>query len=171
MCLDCFRWHKEGDVLEKNRSVFIYNHWMKEVMARYKFRGDCAIVHAFAKEFRAAFRLYYGSNYEIVPIPLSEERLMERGFNQAQLLASLLPSSGPPCSLVRVHTEKQSQKTRQERLGGISPFSFSSPERFDGRRILLIDDIYTTGTTLRQAAALFRERGAAGVSSLTLCRS
>lgn len=170
LCLDCVRWGQEGEVLEKNRSLYMYNDEMKEVMNRFKFRGDAVLIHAFANEFREIFRQYF-SSYEVVPIPLSTERLQERGFNQAELLAMLLPVPMLSCSLVRVHTEKQSQKTRKQRIAGSSPFSFLSSDRFDSKNILLIDDIYTTGKTVRQLAVMFRERGAKNVSSLTLCRS
>jgi competence protein ComFC len=169
LCHDCIRWRRRGEVLGKNRSLYVYNDNMKEIINRFKFQGDEVMAHAFASEFRKVFRQYF-SSYEIVPVPLSKERLQERGFNQAERLASLLPVPILACSLQRAHTEKQSKKTRTERIEGMMPFFFSDAVRFDNKDILLIDDIYTTGTTVWQIARLFREKGAARVASLTLCR-
>lgn len=74
-------------------------------------------------------------------------------------------------SLRRKETEKQSKKTRKERLSGSNPFYFQGEEMFHGQHILLIDDVYTTGITVRQIGSLLYDRGAREVSSLTLCRS
>lgn len=74
-------------------------------------------------------------------------------------------------SLRRRETEKQSKKSRKERLSGSNPFYFQREEMFHGQRILLVDDVYTTGITVRQIGSLLYDRGAREVSSLTLCRS
>ncbi|MDG2738736.1 phosphoribosyltransferase family protein, partial [Vibrio parahaemolyticus] len=54
---------------------------------------------------------------------------------------------------------------------GSNPFYFQREEMFHGQRILLVDDVYTTGITVRQIGSLLYDRGAREVSSLTLCRS
>lgn len=170
ICRDCLRW-EEGPLrgaLLRNYSLYVYNDWAKEVLSRYKFRGDAVLAAMFHKELRRMYR-QIPSSCLIFPVPLSRERQYERGFNQAELLAACLPNVMEP-PIVRTHTEKQSKKTRLERLRGRSPFSFSSPDRFDGKDILLIDDVYTTGTTLRQIGQLFRERGALAVYTLTIFR-
>ncbi|NNU85001.1 ComF family protein [Geobacillus sp. BMUD] len=173
LCADCLRWQEDeqwGRVLVKNRSVYIYNDWMKEVVALWKFRGDYAIVAAFHRPFSQAFRRHFGRDWHIVPIPLSPERLHERGFNQAEALARLLPSPFFPW-LARKHSEKQSKKSRRERLETDNPFFLSGHAPINGKRIVLIDDIYTTGITVRHAARVLLEAGAAEVGALTLIRA
>ena len=116
LCLDCVRWEKDSEwagYLTKNISLFHYNEWMKETIAKYKYRGDYALAEIFAFYLK---ELLTQLDYDLITvIPLSEERLKERGFNQAQ---ALLAVSNIECSdlLTRLHTEKQSKKTRQERI-------------------------------------------------------
>lgn len=172
LCTDCVRWQENDewkDVLTKNRSVYMYNEWMKEVVALWKFRGDYAIVQAFQEEFRREFYRHFDHTFLIVPIPLSTERLYERGFNQAKALAELLAL--PIHELLhRHHQEKQSKKSRRERLRTENVFQLPEKTSLQDKRIVLIDDIYTTGTTLRHAAKVLRQAGAASVSSFTLAR-
>ncbi len=166
-CLDCSKWQENGEVLDCNCSVYVYNDFMKEIMTLFKFRGDVALAKAFASPLKAIFSRQF-SSCAVVPIPLSQDRLVERGFNQAEVLASLLGVKIYEDALKRTHAKKQSKKSRRERMMSESPFEILA---LPSQRILLIDDIYTTGTTVRQAAALFRQKGATFVASLTLVRS
>ncbi|MBO9129949.1 ComF family protein [Bacillus sp. 165] len=171
-CLDCVRWETDTEyagVLDKNRSVYTYNNWMKEVMKRFKFRGDAAIASLFAERMRRCLQASFTAKSLLIPIPLSPERLYERGFNQAQLLAGQIDH---PCIevLVRTHSEKQSKKSRLERMQMKTIFQVSNHQVIMNQNIVLIDDIYTTGATIRQAAKALKEGGARSVSSLTLCR-
>lgn len=172
-CHDCLRWRQDPyfrHVYVKNRSVYVYNDWMKEVLARFKFRGDAALVQLFTSLFANTFQQHFPHCDCIVPIPLSLSRQYERGFNQAELLAACLSIPVMKTSFMRSDAEKQSKKTRAERLQRSRPFYFAAEESFHGKDIVLIDDVYTTGITVRQAAQCFYERGAKSVSSLTLCR-
>lgn len=175
LCPDCQSWENDPNwkgILKRNVSVYEYNDAMKDVLSTYKFRGDAALVAVFQKDFQTSFK----ANFHMktidasVPIPLSPERLYERGFNQAKLLANLLPL--PQLEVLqRTHHEKQSKKSRQERLTSSNVFSITDHSIIEGKKLLLIDDIYTTGTTLRHAAKRLKDFGAASVSSLTLIRS
>ncbi|KEK25386.1 ComF family protein [Bacillus gaemokensis] len=171
ICRDCAKWRGAGKFqLVRNRSVYDYNDWMKEVLARFKFRGDAELVQVFRASFVAAFQKYFANCQVVIPVPLSKEREYERGFNQAELLASCLPIQMLQTSLSRNNTEKQSKKRRVERLSIANPFYFQNEESFAGKRILLIDDVYTTGITVRQVGQCLYDSGAQVVSSLTLCR-
>lgn len=174
LCTDCLKWEanpKTRGLLEQNRSVYLYNPFMKEVLARFKFRGDAEIVHAFAPSFVRTFQACCRhTDAAIVPMPLSEERKKERGFNQAERLASLLkrPVIHP---LIRTESEKQSKKSRTERLKQKNVFK-TDKGSVKGMKILLIDDLYTTGATVHQAAQCLKADGEAdSVSSFTLIRS
>ncbi|CAM4061546.1 competence protein ComF [Bacillus manliponensis] len=170
VCYDCMRW-REQNVLPyvKNRSLYVYNDWMEEVLARFKFRGDAVLASLFAADLRSAYQTYF-LNFKVVPIPLSREREQDRGFNQAELLAECLQVPLMKSSFMRSETEKQSKKTRKQRLTSSCPFYFTLEEDFTDFNIVLVDDVYTTGITVRQAARCFYEKGAKSVSSLTLCR-
>lgn len=170
ICLDCKRWEEDehwSGSLDQNRSLYSYDNFTKEVIARFKFRGDYILAEIFAGEFREALQTFQ-CDY-IVPIPLSEERLYERGFNQAEAIIRIAGFE-PTHLLARIHTEKQSKKSRKERIYLDQVFKINTEKDLRGKTILLIDDIYTTGSTLRHAAKLLKENGAAKVYSLTLAR-
>lgn len=172
-CLDCKRW-RPSQLLCYNRSVFRYNTFLKEVIARWKFRGDYQLYALFVHSFQARFNQYFSElpkHTWLVPIPLSEKRLAHRSFNQAEALASLLPRTTVPL-LKRLEGEKQSKKTRKHRLAMRNPFLYQgSQEDVDfAQPIVLIDDIYTTGTTIHHAAQRLRAAGHQKVYSFTLAR-
>lgn len=167
ICYDCMRWNQSEwkDILSKNTSLFTYNHEMKELIARWKFRGDIVLIEIFREELENVIVDEFDM---IVPIPLSEERLYERGFNQSVEIAKLFGEYEEV--LNRIHSEKQSKKNRQERIESDNVFEYKKGSNVEGLSILLVDDIYTTGTTLRHAAKILRENGAKEVSSFTIAR-
>lgn len=169
ICSDCIYWQQRDNSLSFNHSVFGYNETMQDLIARWKYRGDYILGDAFEGAFRKEFKRTFATfdrDVILVPIPLSEERLFERGFNQAQILADFLPMPSHAI-LKRVHSEKQSKKTRHERLTTQNPFKLHQPMN---KKMILIDDIYTTGTTLRHAATCLKAGGASDVFSYTLIR-
>lgn len=175
LCFDCHKWESETettDLLKMNRSVFSYNEHMKEVLALYKFRGDAILAQAFHKQFRETYEKYFKKEQlTLVPIPLGAERLYERGFNQSLLLAGLLAPLKVVEPLKKKDSVKQSKKVRRDRLQQENFFYLTEPQMVSGENVLLIDDIYTTGTTIRMAAKVLKKAGARDISSLTLIRS
>ncbi|MGC8227949.1 ComF family protein [Pseudobacillus badius] len=169
-CLDCCRWEDDSlykGVLAGNYSLYTYNEAMKDFIARFKYRGDYILAQVFAGEIKKAAKQL---PHDIaVAIPLSQERLVERGFNQAEALAQ---AAGLDIEdvLQRVHGEKQSKKSRSERLEAANVFGVKEKSSICHKKVLIIDDIYTTGSTLRQAAYLLKQAGAAEVRALTLAR-
>lgn len=112
----------------------------------------------------------------VVPIPVSTERLAERGFNQSVLLARHLAKAKMQLQwLQRLrHTQAQSHLPRIERLHNLDQAFAIQPHgctAIQGKRVVLVDDVMTTGTTLRQAAHLLRHAGAQSVSALVFARA
>ncbi|WP_353854436.1 phosphoribosyltransferase family protein [Bacillus sp. Bos-x628] len=144
---------------------------MKDILARFKFRGDTALAELFKQDVQAAFKRSFSmKDHLLIPIPLSKERLKERGFNQSVVLASLLgtPMTQP---LVKSHQSKQSKKSKNERLYQTGLFRLEQPDTIVRRNVILIDDIYTTGATIYDAARILKDSGAKSVSSFTFIRS
>ncbi|MBG9586605.1 ComF family protein [Cytobacillus firmus] len=168
-CADCVRWNRDPEwsrILDKNYSIFTYDDFLKETLARYKFRGDYVLARAFTPFIKEKLK---NLNFDcLVPIPLSPERLYERGFNQS---AALIREAGftPKDLLQRIHSEKQSKKSRLERIHHNQVFEPLNIN-IENKKIFLIDDIYTTGSTLYHAAEVLKNGGAASVFSLTLAR-
>ncbi|AXI11185.1 ComF family protein [Oceanobacillus zhaokaii] len=171
ICLDCDWWneHATRNTIEFNYSIFAYNPFIQEIITKWKYRGDYVLGNIFQSYFQQAFRNNFAllkKDLVIIPIPLSEERLFERGFNQAKRLAEFLPIETSDV-LTRIHGEKQSKKTRTERLDSENPFFMKESLQ---KPAILVDDIYTTGTTLRHAASLLRDNGCPKVYTFTLIR-
>jgi ComF family protein len=114
----------------------------------------------------------------IVPVPLHAERERERGFNQATLLARALASrTGLPLdewSVVRTghtarHRAGMDRRARRETVE--RAFQVTRPRLVEGERILLVDDVFTTGATVSSCAQAFTEAGAEEVFVLTVARA
>jgi competence protein ComFC len=172
-CYDCIRWEEDDEwagVLQQNRSLYVYNDFLKEVIAKLKYSGDAELVKAFHSIANSNFKVNYQGSI-LVPIPLSEERHYERGFNQAEIFARGLNLSVALLLIRTTHEEKQSKKTRNERMEKKSnPFEVITSDKISGRQIVLVDDVYTTGSTLRYAAKVLLAAGAEKVSSITIAR-
>ena len=138
---------------------------MKEWMHRYKFDGDYLLRRVFCGELTAA-ALQLGADC-IVPVPVTATTMATRGFNQ---VTGLLNCRLSPL-LVTISREKQAQSTknRQERLATSQPFQLASTtSSLAAKRVLVVDDVYTTGRTIYHAAALLRAAGAREVLGLSL---
>jgi ComF family protein len=107
----------------------------------------------------------------IIPIPLSRKRLWWRGFNQAELLAQYLGAKKENSKLLRRtrHTRTQVGLDRSERLNNLKD-AFLASEQVDGKTILLVDDVYTTGSTMEACAEALLQAGAADIIGLTWAR-
>ena len=164
-CQDCQFWCKEG-VEVSHRAIFIYNQAMKDFFSRYKFDGDFLLRKVFASVLSEELKKYKG--YQFVVIPLSPERLLERGFNQVEGLVEAAGFSY--LDLIEKREERaSSSKSRSERLETEFPFFVKSGVSIP-KKILLIDDIYTTGTTINRVKKLLEEVGAEDVKTFSLVR-
>ncbi|MCY1690114.1 phosphoribosyltransferase family protein [Exiguobacterium sp. SL14] len=133
-------------------------------MHRFKFLGDTALLEMFTDDLKKVKI----KQAVLVPIPLSIERLADRRFNQAEAIARQMRGKIVPY-LSRVDGPAQSKASRQARLARSNPFCVSGDVK--GKNIVLIDDVYTTYVTLRQAMIRLKEAGAKEISAVTLFRS
>jgi ComF family protein len=112
----------------------------------------------------------------IVPVPLHPSRLRERGYNQAELIARPLAGAlGIPIrSYLLVRTRPRPDKlklTRRERwLSVRGAYALREGRRVDKLRVLLVDDVFTTGATLDACSRALRRAGAAWIAALTVAR-
>lgn len=173
ICFDCIRWTKRTetkDLLESNYSILEYNAFLKDWFAQFKFRGDAVAASYFGELLLMYYKKKY-AGYTVVSIPLSEKRLGERTFNQVDLMIQNWQQH--TLKLGRSESDKQSKKSRSERIAHVqhSPFYVKEIAEKDLlKKVVLIDDIYTTGTTVRQAAKSLKEAGVETVASLTVAR-
>jgi ComF family protein len=112
----------------------------------------------------------------LLPMPLSPERLRQRGFNQTLVLAQALARDKVRADvLLRVkHSAAQSSLPRTQRLLGVRGAYAPEPTRaaaIAGKRVVLLDDVMTTGASLFEAARVLRRAGAAHITAMVLART
>lgn len=165
ICSDCRYWENKGGIVD-HQALYAYNEKMQEYFSCYKFQGDYLLRHVFAKQIREALSVYQG--FTFVPVPISDKRLEERGFNQVEGL--LDAASLPYQSILRKkHSQRQSELNRAERLQQVHPF-FIQETASVPNQILIVDDIYTTGSSLFAAKELLLKEGAKIVKTFSLAR-
>jgi competence protein ComFC len=188
-CPDCKR--REITNFIMNRSAVEYSDEMREWLARYKYRGDESLLPLLVEMLRVPYEVLKRELPKSVDkfdcityIPLSSERLAERGFNQAEQLALEIGKAYDimvlPLLKRVIHTGKQSYKTREQRLNDLQhaftyhsvgqAHSFMDKVGVKPLHILIIDDVYTTGSTLNQCASVIREHLNARIYGLTWAR-
>lgn len=154
ICLDCKVWQKELDNFELNH-YYLYHHneQMKDYFKRYKFLGDIGMGKVFTKDVHDKLNHFIRDGYLIVPIPLSKKRLKTRGFNQVEVFLESCQIKSTPILGKKKETEAQSKKTREERLLSKQPFYLKKGGKstIHNKKVLIIDDVYTTGRTILHA--------------------
>ncbi|HQO52830.1 MAG TPA: phosphoribosyltransferase family protein [Ottowia sp.] len=147
-------------------------------IGRWKFEGDTGLSGPLAALLQATPGVAeaLAAAELLLPMPMSDQRLAERGYNPALLLARrLAPGRVQPGWLLRTrHTPPQRGLPRAERLRNVRGAFQVDPlaaGRLRGRRVLLVDDVMTTGASVREAAATLRAAGADPVGVLVLART
>ena len=165
LCQDCQLWCKEG-IEVSHEAIFSYNQAMKDFFNRYKFDGDYMLRKVFETILSENLKKYKG--YDFILIPLSPERYAKRGFNQ---VAGLIEAAGLSHQDILGKREEKasSSKNRSERLATELPFFIKEGIRIP-KKILLIDDIYTTGATVNRVKILLEKAGAEEVRTFSLVR-
>ena len=156
--------------------LFYKDEHVRQLVERFKYGRQPEIAYQLGRE--AALEWQYSSFFDdidlIVPVPLHPRRLRERGYNQSEQIArGLRDVLGIPLSadnLLRVRNNpKQALKTGKERKENVRDvFSVQHPELFSRRHILLVDDVVTTGSTLRACMEALRSCRACRISIFTL---
>lgn len=210
-CPDCTRSSEPSSII-CNRSAVAYTSVMREWLGQYKYRGNERYAPLLGLMLDRAYLNLKKEKQSVllsrkpsiihrswsadllVPVPVSDSRLMERGFNQAERLADVLSRRRKipqlPLLIRTHHTGKQSFKSRAERLTDMKHAFAENPAvttQFTdwmkrevplnrSVRIIIVDDIYTTGSTIRACAEIIQQMGsdygyAVEVYSLTWARS
>jgi ComF family protein len=149
---------------------------LPSLIRRHKYGLDQSLAKALA-EFLGEELPYSSADCDVVvPVPLHPRRLWWRGFNQAALLAMTIsrrlekPLEVEALRRSRMTTPQTSQDHDARRRNVRRAFAVTRPARIKGRRILLIDDVMTTGATVDECARVLMVAGAARVDVLTLAR-
>src|ERR1043165_1314050 len=152
---------------------------VREIIHEFKYGRQIHLRHLVARWLQAALddERIRGCQFDIiVPVPLHAARQRERGFNQASLLAGLLSAqisipSKPLLDRIR-YTTTQTALDRSERMENLhNAFRLRKNADVRGLRVLLIDDVLTTGSTLNECARVLKRAGARSVYAATAARA
>jgi ComF family protein len=161
------------------RSVGRYEETLLTAIHRFKYRGKTGIGDLLSRIMADfADNIWDMKAFErILPVPLHRRRLRERGFNQAVILArGLSKRFNIPLDFTSLRrdlfTPPQVGLDRKQRSANVQgAFTVTHPERIVGRRLLLVDDVYTTGSTLTECARVLIRAKAEAVAVLTMARA
>ena len=178
LCPDCEKrlslWRNErvrkAEFLPQIAAALHYEGAVRESIHRYKFAGRSHYAPTYAALTAMAVSEQLTENFDTLSyVPLSKKRLRQRGYDQARLLAEELGKHfgmEAETLLVKVRDvpAQSSMKTAAERRANISGcYALAEDAHVAGKRILLVDDVLTTGSTLSEAARILRMHGAAAV--------
>lgn len=173
LCRDCVR---KRHWFERGRAPFVYDQVMRESIAGYKYNGRREYAAFYAEEIlrRCAKDMRGWRGEALVPIPIHPSRKRKRGFNQAELLARELSGRcGIPVDaglIMRVKkTHVQKDLSDQERLTNLKDAFSVRKGKVPYQNLILVDDIYTTGSTIDAAAKVLKECGAGNIFFVCIC--
>ncbi len=173
LCGECIKKPPEWDV---SLSVIRYGPPVNTLLHRLKYNSDTTVLPALA-EVITPFRANLKINCDIiVPVPLHRKRLRRRGLNQALYLAQLFfPEQVQLICSSALKRERYTQPQtgldggeRRRNLRGA--FSLCDNNVIHGKHVCLVDDVYTTGTTLNECSRILRKAGATKITVVTLAR-
>ena len=157
------------------RSLTRYEGVIRECIHDLKYRKNQSLGEFFSSRMVEVIREEGWEADIVIPVPLSPDRQVERGYNQSSLLA--LPVAlklgwryQPLCLARTRNTKSQVSLTVEERKLNVAGAFSGVPELVAGQKILLIDDVTTTGSTLEESARALKQAGAKAVYCLTLSR-
>ncbi len=165
---------------DRARAVAVHAGPLAEALRRFKYHRRLSLGPRLAGLLAAGAPDGLLDSADLVaPVPLHPRRLARRGFNQALILASGLKRPGGPrlvrdLLLRRRHTRPQVGLDPAQRRANVAGAFGVNPKRaavVESARVLLVDDVYTTGATAGECARVLGASGAAGVDVLTLARA
>lgn len=157
--------------------IFEYKHIIRKLIINYKFKSESYISNFFAeiilkdKNLCRNFLIYD----IIIPVPMSKSKLKKRGYNQTELIAKKLSKKlkikTEKLLLKKENIETQSRLLKTGRRSNVrGAFYILEKEKIHNKKIILIDDIFTTGSTIRECCKILKEAGAQDILVLVLAK-
>ena len=184
LCGDCILQPKKFGMA---RATMVYDQQSMAIIHRFKYAGKIQLAKPFGGLMGHTYMRYWhpDSIDLILPVPLHHKKFRYRGFNQSYLMVASWKSNSALKPLAafnkRIRTDvlirskatvSQTGLGRHQRLKNIKgAFGVRLPEAVEGKRVLLTDDVYTTGATVNECAHSLLKAGAARVDVLTLARA
>lgn len=159
----CKRCEEQIEYTSDSHAIYFYNSFMQDVLHQFKFLKDIRVADFFAKALKKKVR---GMEYDlIIPIPMHVEMEKKRTFSPVEVV--LQQAKLPFQSVLEKTTmSQQSKKTYEQRINSSSFFKSLPQVDVTQQKILLIDDLITTGTTIKHAKTILLELGAKSVEEV-----
>ena len=188
ICTECSKKIEKYKILriEKSTSKYIeqqcfiykYEGEIREAILKFKFQEETYLYKTFAKIILDNLEIceYIKTFDIIIPVPIHRKRRLERGYNQSELIANeiskQLRTNIERNILIKIRNNpKQSTLKLEERKSNVkNVYEVREKQKIKDKKILLIDDIFTTGNTVNECAKKLKEAGASKVSVLTIAR-
>lgn len=163
---------------EEHLYIFEYQGMIRKVILDYKFK-DKAYLYKTIVNFLLKNKKFFQilESYDtIMPVPISRKRRKERGYNQSELLAKEITKSvfieyNNQCLFKNKNIIEQSKLNKEDRQKNIKGvYELHNPKMIQGKKILLIDDIYTTGSTVNECCKVLRRAKPKKIGVLTLAK-
>jgi ComF family protein len=171
VCGDC---QAEPPPFTRARAAVLYEGPATEAITGFKFGRRLAYLPVMQSWLRQPLCLDLVEAADLLtPVPLHPKRVKARGFNQSLLLAQAFPEASLAREAVvrRRYTAPQVGLNPKERRDNVrGAFAVPEPALVEGKNVLLIDDLFTTGATVKECARVLRKAGARGVQVLTVAR-
>lgn len=172
-CYDC---SKKNCEYTQGKALWIYQGEVKDSLYRFKYHHRQDYARYYGSELARVYGDWIGrcGIQAVVPIPLSRKRLRLRGYNQAELIAGRVAArfgwNFTPDGLVKVRdTGVQSTLPPDQRRKNVRGAYAIGECDVAGKRVLVIDDIFTTGSTMMELTHLLKSAGAKEVLAATAC--
>lgn len=176
LCSSCLR--EKRSVFKMKRSAFIYDDEAKNLILDFKFKDKTISAEILANMMFSAGRDIWADKPDvIIPVPIHRVRLLKRRYNQSALLVkklAILTAIKPDYkSLVRCqNTIPQVQLSGSARRRNLkNAFTVLYLQNIKGKKVVLVDDVETTGSTLKECAKVLRKAGAKEIYALTAART
>jgi len=171
LCPSCVGWQTE---IEGVRSPFRFDGVIRQAIHQLKYRNLRALAQPLAKLLKDYLTTNATPGEVLVPVPLHQKRLKERGYNQSQLLArelgKLITLPVVDDCLIRQRYALPQARTSsvEERRSNVANAFICRDHRLQDKQVLLIDDVATSGATLNACASALKTAGATSVWGLVL---
>lgn len=169
---------RDAFAFKQARSFGSYESTLRALIQRFKYDGFRPLARPLGRFLLEGVEQLSEQQFDlVVAVPLHRKRLRQRGFNQAGLLAvevarlRNIPLGTKDCMRVRDTPPQTGLRAAERRRNVSGAFEVPQPERVKERRVLLIDDVLTTGATASACAEALRKAGARGVWVATLARA
>jgi ComF family protein len=181
LCADCVQKHP---VQASARVLCDYEYPWDELVQQMKFNQRIDVAHWFGHQLAKHYSAYFDQLKQhaqelkqaliLVPVPLSQDKLDRRGFNQSAEIALMIAKAHQISLRSYLEKNRSSQQQsdlpkhlRAHNLRGV----FKCVESLSQTQVILVDDVYTTGSTITEAARVLKKAGATQVHVITACRT